>query len=149
MNQEEYVVFIALTKGRAIEIIAGFDKTQAETALGVLSQSYPRRIECAQGIAKCIKTLQDHNRLFLKDRKKASINVSLQTPGGLFVRPTVGLYWRAAKLVAVACLMKNEAGLQLLKNDLMRIMSGSVPPKTILKPFLVSEGFQPKNGTFF
>jgi hypothetical protein len=48
---------------------------------------------------------------------------------------------RSAELIAKACLQPNTAGLELLKQDLMGIMAGTLQPGQIRHPFLVSEGF--------
>lgn len=110
--------------------VAGFDKEQAETALRILSQSPALRREYASKLRQVLTQVNPLQQVMCTPR----------SAGGLITSSPVSLPYRAAFLLAEACLIGNEAGVELLKEDLGRIAAGLMEPGEIRKPFLVSEG---------
>lgn len=134
-----YVVFVALTKGRQILCVAGFNREQAGITDELLGQS-PQDIQMTGiGLKNLIFDLKRTKKWF-----GAVINVATKTPGGLHKRPSVPLTGRQAELISQAILSQNHVGIAVLRQNLKRIQAGLVPHGTILKPFLYSEGFIPQ-----
>lgn len=135
MNSCPYAVLVSLTSGRQVVAVAAFDKPQAEAALEILELPPHLRKEHAQRLLA----------LLPKVKPRQCVLATPVTASRLVRGTPVPLPKRAAYLVAQACLLQNEAGLEMLKQDLQRIAAGILDPEQIRHPFLASEGFKQRN----
>lgn len=133
--EQRYFGFVTLTQGRRIIAVAGFDREQADVALSILSLPEASRREHGVKLYRLIQ-----NGVNPEDR----IQCTPRTQTGLVTAPSTGLGVRAAKLVALACMMGKDAGVEAMKRSLERISAGLVEHGTIQQPFLLAEGFKPK-----
>jgi hypothetical protein len=134
MKDTPYAVVVSLTEGRKVIAVAGFDKPQAEAALEIIEMPPQARREHAQTLLAALSQV----------KRGQLILATPVTPSRLVRGTPVALPKRAAQLIAMACLQSNEAGVELLKQDLLRIAAGLLEPDRIRHPFLVSEGILPK-----
>lgn len=132
--ESSYMNFLILEdEHRRPVVVAGFNKAQARTALGILR--HPDHREYGKRILACVDHLSQEGRL------EGDITVSKRTAGGgLYVEPDAPLSWRCAKLVGEACVREENHpdGFRRLIQDLERIQSGIAAPTDFRRPYRVS-----------
>jgi hypothetical protein len=135
MSDSPYAVVMSLTSGRSVLAVAGFDKPQADAALEIINLPPVTRREYADKLLAAARQVKGNQRIV----------ATPMTPTGIVRNIPTALPKRVAIMIAMACLQPNGAGLELLKQDLMRISAGLLEPDQIRHPFLASEGFVRKS----
>lgn len=137
--------FVATMGRRPLSVVV-VDPLQADCLLRLFEQSREERLDSYRKLNNLMKELP---KLEARGEKVEAVRFNYVTPAGIHERLPVSLHLRVARFYLICggieIMNQTEEGIENLKKDLRSFIVG-LNTKDVSHPFLITEGFKPKNG---